>query len=110
VGKVDLSQSPLSREELNDLMDYGNERMNNSACSLDPFRRVIRVTALTDEKVLLMVSCEAGAYNTIWLAWLVSRQQPYVARQVRLTLPFQPPGNAARDIELINASIDERRH
>jgi hypothetical protein len=91
-------------------MDYGNERMNNSACSLDPFRREIRVTALTDEKVLLMVSCEAGAYNTIWLAWLVSRQQPYVARQVRLTLPFQPPGNAARDIELINASIDERRH
>lgn len=110
VGKVDFSQSPLSREELNDLMDYGNERMNNSACSLDPFRREIRVTALTDEKVLLMVSCEAGAYNTIWLAWLVSRQQPYVARQVRLTLPFQPPGNAARDIELINASIDERRH
>ncbi len=40
----------------------------------------------------------------------MSRQQPYVARQVRLTLPFQPPGNAARDIELINASIDERRH
>ncbi len=33
-----------------------------------------------------------------------------MARQVRLTLPFQPPGNAARDIELINASIDERRH
>jgi hypothetical protein len=91
-------------------MDYGNERMNNSACSLDPLRREIRVTALTDEKVLLMVSCEAGAYNTIWLAWLVSRQQPYVARPVRLTLPFQPPGNAERDIELINASIDERRH
>ena len=68
------------------------------------------VAALTDDKVLLMISCEAGAYNTIWLAWLVSRQQPYVARQVRLTLPFQPPGNAARDIELINASIDERRH
>ncbi len=59
-------------------MDYGNERMTNSHCSLDPFRREIRVTALTDDKVLLMTSCESGAYNTVWLAWLVSRQR-YVA-------------------------------
>jgi hypothetical protein len=29
---------------------------------------------------------------------------------VRLTLPFQPPGEAPREIELINASYDERRH
>lgn len=91
-------------------MDYGNERMTNSHCSLDPFRREIRVTALTDDKVLLMTSCESGAYNTVWLAWLVSRQRPYVARQVRLTLPFQPPGEAPREIELINASYDDRRH
>ena len=93
------AQSPLSRDELNDLMDYGNERMNSSACSLDPFRREVRVSALTDEKVLLMTSCEAGAYNTIWLAWLVSRQRPYIAHPVRLTLPFQPPGDAPRDVE-----------
>ncbi len=91
-------------------MDYGNERMTNSHCSLDPFRREIRVTALTDDKVLLMTSCESGAYNTVWLARLVSRQRPYVARQVRLTLPFQPPGEAPREIELINASYDDRRH
>lgn len=110
VAKVDVSQSPLSRDELNDLMDYGNERMSNSACSLDPSLREVRVTALTDEKVLLMFSCEAGAYNTVWLAWLVSRQQPYVARPLRLTLPFQPPGGAGREIELMNASIDEQRH
>ncbi|UNB78873.1 DUF1176 domain-containing protein [Klebsiella pneumoniae] len=92
------------------LMDYGNERMISSHCSLDPFHREIRVTALTDGKVLLMTSCESGAYNTVWLAWLVSRQRPYVARQVRLTLPFQPPGEAPREIELINASYDDRRH
>ncbi len=104
------AQSPLGRDELNDLMDYGNERMSNSNCSLDPFRREIRVTALTDDKVLLMTSCESGAYNTVWLARLVSRQRPYVARQVRLTLPFQPPGEAPREIELINASYDDRRH
>ena len=108
VAKVDMTQSPLSRDELNDLMDYGNERMNNSACSLDPFRREVRVAALTDDKVLLMTSCEAGAYNTIWLAWLVSRQRPFIARPLRLTLPFQPPGDAPRAIELVNASYDDR--
>ncbi|MDR8406400.1 DUF1176 domain-containing protein, partial [Acinetobacter baumannii] len=101
VASAETAQSPLGREELNDLMDYGNERMTNSHCSLDPFRREIRVTALTDDKVLLMTSCESGAYNTVWLAWLVSRQRPYVAHQVRLTLPFQPPGEAPREIELI---------
>lgn len=110
VASAETAQSPLGREELNDLMDYGNERMTNSHCSLDPFRREIRVTALTDDKVLLMTSCESGAYNTVWLAWLVSRQRPYVAHQVRLTLPFQPPGEAPREIELINASYDDRRH
>lgn len=108
VVKMEGAQSPLSRDELNDLMDYGNERMNSSACSLDPFRREVRVSALTDEQVLLMTSCEAGAYNTIWLAWLVSRQRPYIAHPVRLTLPFQPPGDAPRDVELVNASYDDR--
>ena len=39
-----------SADELNDLMDYGNERMNSSACSLDPFRREVRVAALTDDR------------------------------------------------------------
>ncbi|WP_142502434.1 DUF1176 domain-containing protein [Klebsiella sp. 2680] len=109
VGKVDMAQSPLSRDELNDLMDYGNEKMNSSACSLDPFRREVRVSALTDDNVLLMTSCEAGAYNTIWLAWLVSRQRPFIARPLHLALPFQPPGDAARDIELVNASYDDQR-
>lgn len=108
VAKIDMAQLPLGRDELNDLMDYGNERMNSSACSLDPFRREVRVAALTDEKVLLMTSCEAGAYNTIWLAWLVSRQRPYIAHPVRLTLPFQPPGDAPREVELVNLSYDDR--
>lgn len=68
MASAETAQSPLGREELNDLMDYGNQRMTNSHCSLDPFRREIRVTALTDDKVLLMTSCESGAYNTVWLA------------------------------------------
>lgn len=48
--------------------------MNSIQCSLDPSRREVRVTALTDDKALLMIACEAGAYNTIDLAWIVSRK------------------------------------
>lgn len=70
--------TPLSHSELNDLLDYGTWRMNNSQCSLDPNRREVRVTALTDDKALLIVSCEAGAYNTVDLAWLVSRKNRFL--------------------------------
>ncbi len=31
----------------------------------DPLRRETQVSALTDDKALLIVNCEAGAYNTI---------------------------------------------
>ena len=55
--------------------------MNNSQCSLDPNRREVRVTALTDDKALLIVSCEAGAYNTVDLAWLVSRKTVHRAQR-----------------------------
>ncbi len=48
--------------------------MNGLRCSLDPLRREVNVTALTDDKALMMISCEAGAYNTIDLAWIVSRK------------------------------------
>jgi hypothetical protein len=61
VAVVNPTPTPLSHDELNDLLDYGTWRMNNSQCSLDPNRREVRVTALTDDKALLMVSCEAGA-------------------------------------------------
>lgn len=56
-------------------------RMNASQCSLDPNRREVRVTALTDDKALLIVSCEAGAYNTVDLAWLVSRKTVHRAQR-----------------------------
>ena len=36
VASAETAQSPLGREELNDLMDYGNERMTNSHCSSIP--------------------------------------------------------------------------
>ena len=107
VAVVNPTPTPLSHAELNDLLDYGTWRMNNSQCSLDPNRREVRVTALTDEKALLIISCEAGAYNTVDLAWLVSRKKPFSSRSVRLRLPFTPADDSS-EIELMNARFDEK--
>lgn len=97
---------PLSHAELNDLLDYGTWRMNNSQCSLDPLRREVRVFPLTDDKALMLTSCEAGAYNVVYLALVVSRQKPFVARAIRLRLPFMPDSGST-DLELMNAGFDE---
>jgi len=107
VAVVNHTPTPLTHNELNDLLDYGNWRMNHSQCSLDPNRREVRVTALTDDKALMIISCEAGAYNTVDLAWLVSRKKPFAARSVRLRLPFTPSSQSS-DMELMNASFDEK--
>ena len=67
VAVVNLTPTPLSLEERNDLLDYGNWRMNGLRCSLDPLRREVNVTALTDDKALMMISCEAGPITPlIW--------------------------------------------
>lgn len=97
---------PLSHDELNDLLDYGTWRMNNSQCSLDPLRREVRVFPLTDDKALMLTSCEAGAYNVVYLAWVVSRQKPFVARAIRLRLHFMPDSGST-DLELMNVGFDE---
>ena len=107
VALVNPTPTPLSREERSDLVDYGTWRMNNSQCSLDPTRREVRVTALTDDKALLIISCEAGAYNTVDLAWLVSRKKPFASHAVRLRLPFVASSESS-DMELMNASFDEK--
>lgn len=107
VALVNPTPTPLTREELNDLLDYGSWRMNNTQCSLDPARREVRVTALTDDKALLLIGCEAGAYNTVDLAWLVSRKKPYASRTVKLHLPFTP-SSGNEDMELMNAGFDAK--
>lgn len=108
VAKVNPTPTPLNRGEYNDLLDYGTWRMNNTPCSLDPLRREVWVSALTDDKALMMISCESGAYNTIYRAWLVSRKKPFVAHPVRLRLPFQPAEREGRDIELMNLTFNEK--
>lgn len=107
VAVINPTPTPLTRQERSDLIDYGTWRMNNSQCSLDPARREVRVTALTDDKALMMISCEAGAYNTVDLAWLVSRKKPFAARPVRLRLPFVAASESS-DMELMNAGFDEK--
>ncbi|MBN6046248.1 DUF1176 domain-containing protein [Citrobacter sp. ku-bf4] len=107
VAVVNPTPTPLSLDERNDLLDYGNWRMNGIKCSLDPSRREVRVTALTDDKALLMIACEAGAYNTIDLAWIVSRKKPLASHAVRLRLPFNS-GAESNDMELMNAVFDEK--
>ncbi|MFP1527178.1 DUF1176 domain-containing protein [Escherichia coli] len=81
--------------------------VNGLRCSLDPLRREVNVTALTDDKALMMISCEAGAYNTIDLAWIVSRKKPLTSRPVRLRLPFNN-GQETNELELMNATFDEK--
>ncbi|MDU6925991.1 DUF1176 domain-containing protein [Franconibacter helveticus 513] len=107
VAITNPTPTPLSQEELNDLLDFGAWRMNNSQCSLDPARREVRVSALSDDKALMIISCEAGAYNTVDLAWLVSRKKPFSSRPVRLRLPFTP-ANGNPDLELMNAAYNEK--
>jgi hypothetical protein len=106
VAAVEPAPMPLSEEERDDLLDYGNRRIDALYCSLDPFRRTVRVAALTDDKALIMIACEAGAYNTVDLAWVVTRRKPLVSRAVRLRLPFQTSGSNAT--ELMNVAFDER--
>lgn len=98
---------PLSHAEYNDLLDFATWRMNNNQCSLEPIRREVWVTALSDDKALIMTSCESGAYNTIYLAWLVSRQKPFITTPIRLRLPFLPAGSDSRDVELVNLTFNE---
>lgn len=107
VAVINPTPTPLSDEERSDLLEYANWRMNGFRCSLDPMRREVRVTALTDDKTLMMIGCEAGAYNTIDLAWIVSRKKPLTSRSLRLRLPFNS-GAESNDMELMNATFDEK--
>lgn len=97
---------PLTREETAGLLDFGTWRINTETCSLDSQRREVRVSPLTDQKALLLISCEMGAYNVIDLAFEVSRTVPYVAKGLSLTLPFTPPNRSEKQLELINAEYD----
>ncbi|QUG74828.1 DUF1176 domain-containing protein [Erwinia sp. E602] len=99
----------LSGRESRQLLDYASWHLDNDLCSLDPLRRESQVAPLSDNKALLLVSCEMGAYNLIYLAFEVNRQPPFIARLLTLTLPFVPSGASGRQLELVNAEFDAAR-
>ncbi|NDJ56880.1 DUF1176 domain-containing protein [Enterobacteriaceae bacterium 4M9] len=99
--------TPLSKEERETLLDYAAWRMNASHCSIDPVRQQVRAWALSETSALVLVSCEAGAWNVVDLAWRVPRNDPTRAIPVQLTLPFQPRGQNRR-LELMNGQFDEK--
>lgn len=96
----------LTQEESSGLIDFGTWRVNSDNCSLNPLRREVSVSPLSDDKALLLVSCEMGAYNVIDLAFEVSRAPPYVSKSITLTLPFSPPDRSDNQLELVNADFD----
>ncbi|MFS2222132.1 DUF1176 domain-containing protein [Pantoea sp. B65] len=98
--------APLTREESNGLIDFATWRLDTNECSLDSMRREVSVAPLTDQQALLLVSCEMGAYNVIYLAFEVTRTLPYRARGISLDLPFTPPGSSETQMELMNAEFD----
>ncbi len=99
--------TPLSKEERAALVDYAAWRMNASRCSIDPVRQEVRAWALSETSALVLVSCEAGAWNVVDLAWRVPRRDPTRAIPVQLMLPFQPQGQNRR-LELMNGQFDEK--
>ncbi len=96
----------LTAEENRGLIDFATWRINANECLLDPLRRKVTVDPLSDDKALLLVSCEMGAYNVINLAFEVTRTQPYVARGLTFNLPFTPPNHKMKKMELMNAEYD----
>lgn len=99
--------TPLGTQERAALLDYASSRLNTRHCSIDPARQEINAWALNDISALVLVNCEAGAWNVISLAWQVPRGNPDQARALQLTLPFQPQGQNRR-LELMNSEFDER--
>ncbi|HBT14322.1 MAG TPA: DUF1176 domain-containing protein [Erwinia persicina] len=99
----------LTHEESSGLIDFGTWRVNSDSCSLDPLRREVSVSPLSDDKALLLVSCEMGAYNVIDLAFEVTRTAPYVSKSITLTLPFSLPDRSDNNLELVNADFDAAR-
>ncbi|MFG1174349.1 DUF1176 domain-containing protein [Erwiniaceae bacterium CAU 1747] len=97
---------PLTPEETRELIDFGSQHINSESCSLDRLRRQVSVSPLTDDKALLLVGCEMGAYNVIDLAFEVTRQPPYIPQHITLMLPFVPPDRSDRQLDLINADYD----
>lgn len=106
ISALSTPPEPLSTKETRGLIDFAGRYVSADSCSLEPERRQISVSPLSDDKALMLVGCEKGAWNLIDLAYEVTRGPPYIAKNIRLVLPFSPPDEGSRELELINTEYN----
>ncbi len=97
----------LSDSEISAITQNAATTIENNDCSLDPSEREVHIFALSNDKVLMTVNCDMGAYNLYALGFLVSRQTPYKMDDLALTMPFKL-GEDDGAPELINADFDPK--
>ncbi|MBF7954789.1 DUF1176 domain-containing protein [Rahnella victoriana] len=97
----------LSDSEISAITQNAATTIENNDCSLDPSEREVHIFALSNDKALMTVNCDMGAYNLYALGFLVSRQAPYKMDDLALTMPFKL-GEDDGAPELINADFDPK--
>ncbi|WP_211186861.1 DUF1176 domain-containing protein [Rouxiella aceris] len=98
---------PLTESEISAITQSTASNIENNDCSLDPAEREVHLYALSNEKALMTVNCDMGAYNQYVLGFMVSRQAPYKAENLVLAMPFKS-GEDDQPPELINADFDTK--
>jgi len=97
----------LSETEISAITQNAATTIENNDCSLDPSEREVHIFALSNDKALMTVNCDMGAYNLYALGFLVSRQAPYKMENLTLNMPFKL-GEDDESPELINADFDPK--
>lgn len=98
---------PLTDSEISVITQNAAATIDNNDCSLEPSEREVHLFALSNDKALMTVNCDMGAYNLFVLGFTVSRQAPYKTEDLVLTMPFKL-GDEEEPPELINADFDPK--
>jgi hypothetical protein len=99
--------TPLSEAEISAITQNVAASLDHNDCSLDPAEREVHLYALSDEKALMTVHCDMGAYNLFSLGVIVSRKAPYKSEDLVLKMPFRLTDDEAMP-ELINSAFDDK--
>jgi len=98
---------PLTDNEISAITQNAAATIDNNDCSLESSEREVHLFALSNDKALMTVNCDMGAYNLFVLGFTVSRQAPYKTEDLALTMPFKL-GDQEESPELINADFDQK--
>jgi len=98
---------PLTDTEISAITQNAAATIDNNDCSLEPSEREVHLFALSNDKALMTVNCDMGAYNLFVLGFSVSRQAPYKTEDLALNMPFKL-GDEEESPELINADFDPK--